>query len=177
MTTSSQTESRREGPSNQDRIQRAEREIESARSAITEDLRALGEKVTPENLKHEASDMARAAMGSAREAISERVERVEGRLRRVSTQTIEAAQHQVERAKQNPLALVGVGLLAGLGIGLLVPVSEAEDRVIARSTRGIREQARGAMEAGRDTARRLRDGAQDAAREAKEVLQEGTRTT
>jgi len=155
-------------------VERSEREIEAKRAVITEDLRALGEKLTPEHIKSEAKDMARAAVGSAREVVSEHVERVGGKLRRASTQTREAAQHQVERARRNPFALTGVGLLTGLGIGLLIPPTQAEARLLARPSRALREQTRGAMAAGRDTAQRLRSGVEDAARDVKEALQEGT---
>jgi ElaB/YqjD/DUF883 family membrane-anchored ribosome-binding protein len=158
-------------------VERSEREIEATRSAITEDLRALGEKLTPEHIKEEAAGMAKAAVGAAREAVSDRVERVEDSLRRVSSQTREVAHQQVERAKRNPFALAGVGLLAGLGIGLLFPVTQAEDRALAGPSRAIREQARGTFAAGRDTARRLRSGVEDAAREVKDAWQEGTQTT
>jgi len=174
MNISGQTGSQREGQPAQERVERSEREIEAKRAVITEDLRALGEKFTPEHLKSEAKDMAKAAVGSAREAVSERVERVEGKLRRASTQTRQAAQHQVERARQNPFALAGVGLLTGLGIGLLIPATQAEARVLARPSRVLREQTRGAMAAGRDTAQRLRSGVEEAARDVKEALQEGT---
>jgi len=177
MTTPSQTSSQREGLPAQERVERSEREIEAKRAVITEDLRALGQKLTPEHLKSEAKDMARAAVGSAREAVSERVDRVEGKLRRASTQTREAAQHQLERARRNPFALAGVGLLAGLGIGLLMPATQAEHRALARPSRALREQTQEALTAGRDTAQRLRSGMEDAAREVKDVLQEGTRTT
>jgi len=164
----------RESKQAQERVERSQREIEATRAAITEDLQALGEKVKPEHLKQEAADMARAAVGSAREAISEGVGRVEDTLRRVSTQTREAAQEQVE---QHPFALAGVGLLAGLGIGLLFPVTGVEDRALARPTRAIREHTRGAIKAGRSTATRLREGVEEAAREVKETLQQDTQTT
>jgi len=174
MTIIGQRGSQREAQPAQQRVERSEREIEATRAAISDDLQALGEKFTPEHLKREAAGMAKAAMGSAREAVSEGVERAEGKLRRVSNQTKEAAHQQVERAKRSPFALTGVGLLAGLAIGLLLPMSEAEDRALARP---IREQTRGAIKAGRDTAMRLRDGVEEAAREVKDSLQEGTRTT
>jgi len=177
MTIPGQTSRQREAQPAQERVERSEREIEATRAVITEDLRALGEKFTPEHVKSEAKGIAKAAVGAAQEAVSDSVNRVEDRLRRVSTQTREAAHQQVERAKRSPFALAGVGLLAGLGIGLLLPVTETEDRALARPSRAIREQARGALAAGRDTAQRLRSGVEDAAREVKEVLQEGTRTT
>jgi len=159
-------------------VERSERDIESTRSAITEDLRALGEKLTPGHLKNEATGMAKAAVGSARETVSESVDRVGGKLRQVSAQTLEVAQDQMERAKRNPLALAGVGLLAGLSIGLLLPVTGAEGRALARPSRALREQTQGTLAAGRDTARRLRDGIGDAAREVKEAFQEeGTQRT
>lgn len=169
MTTIGQIGSQREAQPAQQRVERSEREIEATRAAISDDLQALGEKFTPEHLKREAAGMAKAAVGSAREAVSERVERVEGKLR----QTRQAAQQQVERAKRNPFALTGIGLLAGLGIGLLFPVTEAEDRALAKP---LREQTRGAIKAGRDTAMRMREGVEEAAREVKETLQEGPRT-
>jgi len=177
MTISGQTGSKREGQPAQDRVERSEREIAATREVITEDLRALGQKLTPEHIKSEAAGVAKAAVGAAREAVSDQVSRIEDKMRRASMQTREAAHQQVERAKQSPFALAGVGLLAGLGIGLLLPATQAEERALARPSRAIREQARGALEAGRDTAQRLRSGVEDAAREVKDVLQEGTSTT
>jgi len=155
-------------------IERAEREIEATRSVITEDLHALGEKFTPEHLKNEVSDAARAVVGSARHAVGDKVSKVENRARRASSQAVTAIREQADKAKRNPFALAGVGLLAGLGIGLLLPVSQAEAHALAKPTRVIREQARDALTEGKESARRLREGAQDAAAEVKEALQEGS---
>ncbi len=132
MNTTGETKGRREAQPERERIERAERGIESARSAITDDLHALGEKFTPEHLKGEAKELARSAVGSAREAVSHGVQH-----------TIELAHQQADRAKQNPLALFGAALLAGLGIGLLLPASDSGSRA-SKVTRRLRESVQGA---------------------------------
>jgi len=169
--------SRREGrPSEQQPPERIERDIEVTRSAITEDLRALGQKFTPEHLKSEAYDAARNVAGAAREAVSDKVEQVEGKIRHVSSSSMRAIKRQAERAQRNPLATAGGALILGLGIGLLLPVSQAETRALAQPSRRVREQARQLFDEGRTTARRVREGLEETAMDMKDAVREDLNT-
>jgi len=164
-----ESSNRREGRSSEQQPpERIEHDIEVTRSAITEDLRALGEKFTPEHLKSEAYDAARNVAGAAREAVSDKIEQVEGKIRHVSSTSVRAIKRQAERAQRNPLATAGGALLVGFGIGLLLPVSQAEARALSEPGRRVRE----VFEQGRMTAQRVREGLEETAMDMKDAVRE-----
>jgi len=154
-----------------------EREIDVTRSAIRDDLRSLGEKISPEHLKEEAVGVIKGAASSARESVSQGIERAEARVQQASTRSLRRIKIQAQRARETPLALAGGGLILGLGIGLLMPVTQPESRLLGSAPLRVREQAREVLQEGREAAERLREGAREAASDAKEAFQEPSRHT
>jgi len=138
-----------------------ETQIRATRSAISEDLQALGEKISPAHLKEEALDAVRGVAHSARESAS----------RRIGEQT-RRAHEQVQKARDNPLFTAGCALMFGFGLGLILPVSQAEARALASPMSKVREQTRGILEEGQQAARRLRDGALETTEQVKQAVQE-----
>lgn len=95
--------------------QQIESEIERTRSALSDDIRALGDKLSPEHLKHEAkevlrdakeeaTDMLRTAKDHAIESVTDTVHELSDRARRAGTAAAGfASTHAV------PLTLLGLG--------------------------------------------------------------------
>ncbi len=155
--------------------ERIERDIESTRSVIREDLRALGEKLSPEHLKHEAMEAVKHTAGSARDAIMQPLGQVGDRVQRASEYSRDRLREGTRRLKGNPLALAGSGIIIGLGIGVLLPRSEAETRLLAKPARKARVQARELLDEGRETARKVRGELEDATTEVKQALRDAPR--
>jgi len=160
MTIQNDTGGKAEGRSEQSPAN-LETQIRATRSAISEDLRALGEKVSPAHLKEEAYETVRGVAHSARESAS----------RRIGEQA-RRAQEQVQRARDNPLFTAGCALMLGFGLGLILPVSQAEARALAGPVSKVREQTRGILDEGQQAARRLRDGARETTEQVKQAVQE-----
>jgi hypothetical protein len=107
---------------------------------------------------------------SARDAIVQRVDDLGDTVHRASDFSRDRLHSGVEWLKRNPFALTGGALVVGLGIGLALPTTEAETRVLAKPARKARAQARHLLDEGRETTRRVRDELQEATSEAKEAL-------
>lgn len=158
-----------------DKPERIERDIESTRSVIKDDLRALGEKLSPEHLKDEAVDVVKHTVGSAREAIMEPLGQVGERVQRASEYSKDRLRSGARRLQGNPLALAGSGIVVGLGIGLLLPRTYAESRMLAKPARQARTQARELLDEGREAARRVRGELGEASNEVKDALKDAPR--
>jgi len=98
-----------------------------------------------------------------REAPHQRTERTEERARY-------ALHHARDRAAADPLPYAAAALLAGLGIGLILPVSQREQELLSPAREKLQATASGLLNEGRATAARLREGAQQTAREVGEAL-------
>jgi len=96
-------------------MRRIERDIDETRGAINEDLRAIGEKLSAENLKYEAKQ----AMSNAKEAGKERVREAKDAAVERLGETFEEVRYGARRASERtmgfartnalPLAFIGVG--------------------------------------------------------------------
>jgi hypothetical protein len=115
------------GETGPDEITKIEAELDQTRSAITGDLRTLGERLSPEHLKQEAKEVMTEAKQVAVETLQEAKEVATSTFREVKESAIETVNEKVgalrdnvrdvEReavgfVKQNavPLALIGVGV-------------------------------------------------------------------
>ncbi len=151
------------GKTSEKRTEQVEREIGETRTAIKEDLRALGEKVSPGHLKEEAVQAMRGKAATTRDAVGHRV----GDLTRAARDRLQSGATSL---KSNPLALVGGALVVGLALGLALPTTEREARMLAEPAKKARAQAREILKEGRETTRRVREELQEAGSEAKEAL-------
>ncbi len=86
-----------------------EAEIGETRSKISENLSALGEKLTPENVKENIKEEAKQVVSNVKEAASEKVQQVKDEVRERARYAGDTA---LDFARHNaaPLALVGIGL-------------------------------------------------------------------
>lgn len=98
------------------RVDALESDIDQTRNTITEDIKAIGEKLSPENLKTEArevlNDAKEAAVGKLRDVKDAAVDSVSETLGDVRDRAVEAGDATWSFARQNaiPLALIGLGI-------------------------------------------------------------------
>ncbi|HYO96134.1 MAG TPA: DUF3618 domain-containing protein [Polyangiaceae bacterium] len=98
------------------RVDALESDIDQTRNTITEDIKAIGEKLSPENLKTEArevlNDAKDAAVGKLRDVKDAAVDSVTETLGDVRDRAVEAGDATWSFARQNaiPLALIGLGI-------------------------------------------------------------------
>lgn len=108
-------------------ITQIEADIDRTRSAISGDLRTLGERLSPENLKREAKDVMTEAKNAAVETLHEAKEVATSTFREVKDDAMETVSAKVDEFRDNvraverdavdfvrdnavPLALIGAGL-------------------------------------------------------------------
>ena len=152
-----------QGDTHEQRSEQIERDIEATRAGIKEDLRALGEKVSPGRLKQDAVQAVKDRSVRARDAVVDRVDEIG----RGSWHRLQAG---ATKLRENPLAFAGGALVVGLGLGLALPTTEGEARLFAKPARKARAQAREILQEGRETTRRVRDEFQEDGAEAKAAL-------
>jgi hypothetical protein len=99
------------------------------------------------------------------------------------TDIASGAMHTAERARQglidtydaNPLLLGGAVFAAGLIAGVLVPTTKAEDRLMGRASRQLKDQAKRTgeqvLQAGKEVANRAVEGAQQGVRQGDNIGQ------
>jgi ElaB/YqjD/DUF883 family membrane-anchored ribosome-binding protein len=80
-------------------------ETDETRSRISDDLRAIGEKLTPENIKEGIKAEAREAIGSAKEAAVEKLQDARQSVRHAGRRTLGFVSEN-----GMPLALIGLGV-------------------------------------------------------------------
>lgn len=107
----------------------AEAEAEAARTRVEADLQALGDKLTPENIKEGIKAEAKEAVTHAKEATMERVTE----MKETMTDAVSGAGREtLHFAQRNPIPLA----LIGAGIGwLLATRSRREPRLYRRGAR------------------------------------------
>jgi len=93
----------------------------------------------------------------------EKLRQVRGRVNQVQTKTREVA-------SSNPLAMGAVALAAGIGIGLLLPTTRTENRLMGGTRDRLLGQARDLTRQGRSAAAHISDTTRSAAAEMKDVL-------
>jgi len=98
-------------------------------------------------------------LGSAEQALAQRASRG----RELVTQKVSrAGQASREFAQDNPLAVAVGSLIAGVGVGLLLPSTAREDRLLGPSRERVRRMLGDASDAVRDVSSMARETAKDA---------------
>lgn len=93
-----------------------EADIGETRSAISEELRAIGEKLSPENLKQEAKERVMEVKDAAVAKVREAKDRAVGRVRDYKDSAVESVTHAGQvtggymRSNAVPLSLMAIGL-------------------------------------------------------------------
>lgn len=126
----------------------------------------------------EAADTAREKLYTAREKTSEMVDSVTDRAHVLSANTRYRARHLADRTRdrartaqreiwdvidENPLILGAAGAVLGTIIGLAIPETERENRLMGEKRDELKERAVGLAEEGVHRAREVADAAKDAA--------------
>jgi hypothetical protein len=104
------------------------REIEDARTRVSEDVRAVAENAN--------------VVQRAKETVGGRMREARGKLEDARDAARDAALSLDPR--ENPLGMMLAGLAAGLLIGMLIPVSPFETRRIRPIARDVKERAKSA---------------------------------
>jgi ElaB/YqjD/DUF883 family membrane-anchored ribosome-binding protein len=84
-----------------------------------------------------------------------------------------ASRSTVEFAHENPLAVSALAVAAGVGFGLLLPSSRAEDRLLGPARGRLMGEARELMGEAKDTAQHAMQAARETASEVKQTLTSG----
>jgi gas vesicle protein len=138
-------------------------DIDDTRRALSTDVDALAEKVTPSKIMHRQTGRMRSALGSARDRV---FGAVEGAQDTVTDTMSDAPRKVAEKAKGNPVA---AGLIA-FGIGWmassLIPASEREKELAGT----LKEKVQPLAEEASDVAGRMADDLREPAREAMDAV-------
>lgn len=87
----------------------------------------------------------------------------------------ERAQHRTrDFAHENPFALAGLAIAAGVGIGLALPASTTEKRLLGPTRGRLMSEARGYLGEARETASRTAQAAREAVDEVKSSISQPT---
>jgi len=124
---------------------------------IEEMERSVSDKVR--EARDKARDKATALQTRARDLRSEARDRIHG-----------ASERTRELATENPLALTAAAVAAGIGIGLLLPLSRQESQLLSGTRDLVRGRTREALQEGREAARQIASTARETASVAKNVL-------
>jgi ElaB/YqjD/DUF883 family membrane-anchored ribosome-binding protein len=126
----------------------------------------------------EAADTAREKIYNAREKTAEMVDSVSERAQELGASTRYRARHLADRTRyrtrtarreildvidENPLILGAAGAVLGTIIGLAIPETERENRLMGEKRDELKERAVGLAEEGVHRAREVADAAKDAA--------------
>jgi gas vesicle protein len=138
-------------------------DIDDTRRALSTDVDALAEKVTPSKIMHRQTGRMKSALGSARDRVFGAVEDAQGTM----TDTMSDAPRKVaEKAKGNPVA---AGLIA-FGIGWmassLIPASEREKELAGT----LKEKVQPLAEEVSDAAGQMADDLREPAHEAMDAV-------
>jgi len=124
---------------------------------VEEMERGVTDKVR--DARDKARDKATALQARARDLRSEARDRIHG-----------ASERTRELATENPLALTAAAVAAGIGIGLLLPLSRQESQLLSGTRDLVRGKTREALQEGREAARQIASTARETASVAKNVL-------
>jgi ElaB/YqjD/DUF883 family membrane-anchored ribosome-binding protein len=133
------------------------------------------------------TDSARSLAGSARERVGTLAERASHSVGAARTRAVDAASHlghqaselthearaklaqaqsrTVDFAEENPLAVGALAIAAGVGIGLLLPISKPESRLMGSARDRLIGDARGLLHEARDAGNRIGQKAKETAEE------------
>jgi len=119
-------------------------EIDRRRSALTDDIEAIEDRVRPSRVARRRTEEVRTRFRSAREAVMGRVDDGTGSARDMAGSVSDAPHQLTETARGNPIAagLVAFGL--GLVTATLIPATETE-RELAQNMAPQLSQAREAI--------------------------------
>jgi len=156
------------------------REIERTRTDLSENVNALGEKVSPSSIARRQTDRVRGAAVSVKESImgsaSDASDAGHRAVGAVSDTISDAPSTVASRAKGNPLAAGLIAFGAGLLVSSLIPASQKEQE----AAQAIKEQAEPVVnkltDAAKEVAGNLHEPAQHAVEEVKSTATDAAQT-
>lgn len=154
-------------------------DIDRTRNEVSGDVDALGEKLSPSSMVDRQTERVKGRIGDVKDRIfgsdspgdSGRVGQMGDRVGQVGDDVKHGAEHAVQKAKGNPLA---VGLIAfGVGalIASLIPASDKEKEVAGKVKDSAEPLVEGAKDAAQEMGEHLKEPAQEAAQSVKETAQ------
>jgi ElaB/YqjD/DUF883 family membrane-anchored ribosome-binding protein len=145
-------------------VERTREGTEQVRGRVGETLAHVSERAG--ELSHEARSRASELSHEARVRASELSHQARMRFDR-------AQQSTREFANENPLAVSALAVAAGVGFGLMLPSSRAEDRLLGPTRGRLMGEARGLVDDAKQTAQHAAQAARETVSEVKQNLTSG----
>ncbi|MEE6271855.1 DUF3618 domain-containing protein [Georgenia wangjunii] len=160
-------------------------DIERTRSALSNDVDALTDKVNPSNIAHRQTEKVKDTVAGVKDKVfgsaSSASDSVRGTAGSFSDSagslagSAKDAPHLAKRkAEGNPLAAGLIAFGVGLLVSSLIPSSEKERDIAeqAKSSQAVKDATEAAKSAAKESAEHLREPAQEAAQQLKESATE-----
>lgn len=158
-------------------------DIERTRNALSNDVDAMAEKVTPSKVAHRQADKVRDAVGGVKDRImgsaedtgaqlSDQASNVKDSVRSAAGGAQDAAQRAPQQLKRktqgNPLAAGVIALGVGWLAASLIPASGKEQHLVSR----LEEKAQPVLEDVKDQARSVAEDLKEPAQQAAQTVKE-----
>jgi len=129
-------------------------QLAAERQAISRDLEAIGEHISPGQIAHRRSAAAKARLNSAKQRVMGTADNATGKVKESASSMADTLTDSPETARRavqgNPLAVGLIAFGAGLLIGTVLPETETESNLLSTVQPELEDFAASAAESVRD---------------------------